>query len=180
MENRAEKLRSVLFVSGISRKFDTFRLLCHFRVILRSSGSLLCSLFPKVSENPEPELKNKPRYASNLGLIGSECWCTTDYAYRPSHHELHVLGPVTSDTREPRFNHLVKSKFKLMLSLNQNLLTRRWKNRAEKLRSVLFVSGISRKFDTFRLLCHFWVILRSSGSLLLSLFQKFPRILSPN
>ena len=59
MENRAEKLRSVLFVSGISRKFDTFRLLCHFWVILRSSGSLLCSLFPKVSENPEPELKKK-------------------------------------------------------------------------------------------------------------------------
>ena len=57
MENRAEKLRSGLFVSGISWKLDTIRILSNFWVILRSSSSLLCFLFPKVSKNPDPELQ---------------------------------------------------------------------------------------------------------------------------
>ena len=60
---------------------------------------------------------------------------------------LNVHGPAAMSVR---LNHLVKSKIKLMLSLISILpFDQTMENRAEKLRSVLFVSGISWKFGHY-------------------------------
>ena len=176
--NRAENRAVCSSCQAFLGNLDTFRLLSNFWVILRSS-SCACSLFTKSFQESWARTVTKP-HTHLTRFIWLGMLISTDYANRLSHHELHVLGPVPANVR---LNHLVKSKINLQFDRSITFEPDDGKSRRKsrrKSRSVLFVSGISWKFGhfsapfqllgntTFKQLC------------LLSLYQKFPRILSPN
>ena len=120
-----------------------FRLLSDFLVILRSATAALLLHSTKSFQNPEPEL-NKTSYASNSCYYArnADIQQTTLIVYPITKH---THGPMATNVR---LNRLVKARAAFSLTVVLPL-TRQMENRAEKLRSVLYVFGISWKLEHF-------------------------------